>query len=248
MSLLTSLGGRVECDRMVTSLDELPSARAVVFDLSPRQVLAIAGDRLPSRYRRSLERFRYGPGVHKVDWVLDGPVPWTDPTCGLAATVHVGGRRAEISAAEQAVQEGRHPEQPFVLFAQATPFDPSRAPEGIHTGWGYCHVPNGSTFDMTERIERQIERFAPGFRDRIVDRHVMTTAAMEQYNPNYVGGDVNGGAADLRQFIERPSLHLDPWSLPADGLYLCSASTPPGGGVHGMGGHHAARSVLRHLG
>jgi phytoene dehydrogenase-like protein len=248
VALLESMGGRVECGREVTSLDELPSTRAVLLDLSPRQVLAIAGARLPPRYARTLERYRYGPGVHKVDWVLDGPVPWTDPRCGQAATVHVGGSAAEISAAEQAVHDGHHPDRPFVLFAQASPFDPSRAPSGIHTGWGYCHVPNGSTVDMTERIEQQIERFAPGFRDRILERHVMNTTAMERYNANYVGGDINGGAADLRQFVARPSLHLDPWATPMDGVYLCSASTPPGGGVHGMCGRHAARSVLRHLG
>lgn len=248
VSLLVSLGGEVACDRRVTSLDDLPPARAVLLDLSPRDVVAIGRSRLPSRYARSLERFRYGPGVHKVDWVLDGPVPWTDPACARAATVHVGGTRAEISAAEDEVQRGRHPERPFVLFSQASGFDPTRAPAGIHTGWGYCHVPNGSTVDVTDRIEAQIERFAPGFRERILDRHVMRTDAMERYNPNYVGGDINGGAADLWQFVARPTLHLDPWATPVDGLYLCSASTPPGGGVHGMAGRHAARSVLRHHG
>jgi phytoene dehydrogenase-like protein len=248
VSLLESMGGRVECDHEVTGLDELPPARAVLLDLSPRQVLAIAGARLPARYARTLERYRYGPGVHKVDWVLDGPVPWTDPRCAGAATVHVGGSSVEIATAERTVHRGEHPERPFVLFAQASPFDPSRAPTDVHTGWGYCHVPNGSTIDMTERIELQIERFAPGFRDRILDRHIMGTTAMEQYNANYIGGDITGGAADLRQFVARPSLDLDPWATPIDGVYLCSASTPPGGGVHGMGGRHAARSVLRHLG
>lgn len=248
VSLLASLGGRVECGRRIRSLEELPATRAVVLDLGPPQVAALAGDRLPPRYARTLGRFRYGPGVHKVDWVLDGPVPWTDPACARAGTVHVGGTRAEVSAAEELVQRGGHPDRPFVLFAQASVFDPTRAPAGIHTGWGYCHVPNGSTVDMTDRIERQIERFAPGFRDRIVDRHVMGTSDMERHNANYVGGDINGGAADLRQFLARPSLDLDPWATPADGLYLCSASTPPGGGVHGMGGRHAAHSVLRHLG
>jgi phytoene dehydrogenase-like protein len=248
VSLLESLGGRVECGRRVRSLEELPATRAVVLDLGPPQVAALAGGRLPPRYARTLGRFRYGPGVHKVDWVLDGPVPWTDPACARAATVHVGGTRAEVSAAEELVQRGGHPDRPFVLFAQASAFDPTRAPAGIHTGWGYCHVPNGSTVDMTDRIEQQIERFAPGFRDRILDRHVMGTSAMEQHNANYVGGDINGGAADLRQFLARPSMDLDPWATPVDGLYLCSASTPPGGGVHGMGGRHAAHSVLRHLG
>ena len=245
VSLLTSLGGRVHVDRRVTTVDELPAADAVVLDLTPRQVLAVAGHRLPARYARTLGRFRYGPGVHKVDWVLDGPIPWTAPDCARSATVHLGGTLGEIVAGEQAVQEGRHPEQPFVLLVQPSAFDPTRAPAGTHVGWAYCHVPNGSSFDMTERIEAQVERFAPGFRDRIVARHVLGPAGVEAHDANYVGGDINGGVADLRQFVARPRLGLHPWRTPADGLFLCSSSTPPGGGVHGMCGLLAAREVLR---
>jgi phytoene dehydrogenase-like protein len=245
VGVLKARGGRIECGRRVTSLDELPSARAVVLDLTPRQVLGLGASRLPDRYRRRLARFRYGPGVCKVDWVLDGPVPWADPACRRAATVHVGGSFEEIAAAEQEVQEGRHPERPFVLVAQPTLFDPGRAPAGVHTLWGYCHVPNGSTVDMTDRIEAQIERFAPGFRDRVQARHTMLPAAVEAHDANYVGGDINGGVADLRQFVARPVLGLHPWATPVEGLYLCSSSTPPGGAVHGMCGWHAAREVLR---
>jgi len=215
-----------------------------VFDLTPRQVLALAGDRLPSRYRRRLRRFRSGPGVHKVDWILDAPIPWAAPDVALAGTVHVGGSAAEVVAAEGDVQRGRHPERPFVLVAQPTQFDAARAPVGVHVAWAYCHVPNGSTVDMTASIEAQLERFAPGFRDLIVDRHVMGPVALERYNANCLGGDISGGRGDLRQFVARPVLGLHPWRMPAERLYLCSASTPPGAGVHGMGGHHAAREVL----
>jgi phytoene dehydrogenase-like protein len=245
VSILESLGGSVECGRPVTSLADLPSSRVVLLDVSPQQVVGMAGDRLPARYRRSLERFRYGPGVCKVDWVLDGPIPWADPDIARAATVHLGATLSEIVAVEDEVQRGGHPDRPFVLLAQQSLFDPTRAPAGTHTGWAYCHVPNGSTVDMTERIEAQVERFAPGFRDCIVDRHTMPPAAMEAYDANYIGGDINGGAADLRQFVGRPRLGLHPWRTPVDGLYLCSASTPPGGGVHGMCGHQAAAEVLR---
>ncbi len=244
VSLLQSLGGTVECSRRIASLDELPRADAVLLDLTPRQVVAIAGDRLPARYQRALERFRNGPGVCKVDWVLDGPIPWSAPDCGRTATVHVGGSLAEVVAAEQAVQDGRHPDRPFVLVVQPTLFDASRAPAGVHTGWAYCHVPNGSTFDMTDRIEAQVERFAPGFRDRITDRHVMLTPALEHHDANYVGGDIGGGAADLRQFVARPTFGLHPWRTPVDGLWMCSSSTPPGAGVHGMCGYLAAYDVL----
>jgi phytoene dehydrogenase-like protein len=244
VSLLGSLGGEVRCGHRVTSLDELPPARAVLADVTPRQLLAIGGDRLPARYRRRLERFRYGPGVFKVDYALDGPVPWANPDCARAATVHVGGTLDEVVLAEDEVQRGRHAERPFVLVAQPTLSDPTRAPAGIHTLWAYCHVPNGSTFDMTDRIDAQIERFAPGFRDRVVARHTMSTADMEAHNANYVGGDIGGGAADLRQLLARPVLGRHPWRTPVDGLYLCSSSTPPGGGVHGMAGWHAARLAL----
>ena len=245
VSILAAEGGELELGHRVTSLDELPPARATLLDLTPQQVVEVAGARLPDRYRRRLERFRYGPGVHKVDWVLDGPVPWANPDCGRAATVHLGGTMAEVAASEAAVHRGQRAEHPYVLFVQQSTFDPTRAPVGRHTAWAYCHVPNGTTVDMTDRIERQVERFAPGFRDRVVGRHVMGPAAMEAHDENYVGGDINGGVADLRQFVARPTLSLHPWATPVEGLYLCSSSTPPGGGVHGMCGWNAAREVLR---
>ncbi len=245
VAVLRSYGGAVECDRRITSLAELPPADAVLLDVTPRQVLAIAGDALPDRYRRTLTRFRHGPGVFKVDWALDGPIPWAGADCALAATVHLGGILAEITASERAVQDGRHPERPYVLLAQQSQFDRSRAPAGTETAWAYCHVPNGSTVDMTARIEAQVERFAPGFRDRIIGRHTMNTGAMEVHDANYIGGDINGGVADLRQFIARPRLGLHPWRTPLEGVYICSSSTPPGGGVHGMCGWHAAHDVLR---
>ncbi len=245
VSLLESLGGTVECDRRVTSLAELPAAPVTMLDVTPRQVIAMAGHRLPDRYRRTLEKFRYGPGVCKVDWILSGPIPWTNPDCARSATVHVGGTLAEIVAAEDEVQAGRHPERPFVLLAQQTLFDATRAPAGTHTAWAYCHVPNGSTLDVSDRIDAQIERFAPGFRDVVSDRHVMLPAAMEAHDTNYIGGDINGGVADFRQFVARPTLGLHPWRTPVEGLWMCSSSTPPGGGVHGMCGYLAAKDVLR---
>jgi len=245
VAVLEGFGGRVECDHRVDSLAELPPNDAVLLDVTPRQVIALAGDSLPSRYVRTLTKFRYGPGVFKVDWALDGPIPWTNTDCARAATVHLGGTLAEITASEGDVQAGRLPERPYVLLAQQSLFDPSRAPAGTQTAWAYCHVPNGSTKDMTARIESQVERFAPGFRDRIIGRHTMNTAAVEAHDANYIGGDINGGVADLRQFIARPKLGLHPWKTPLDGVYLCSSSTPPGGGVHGMCGWHAAHEVLR---
>ncbi len=244
VGIIEDAGGTIECGHRVGSLSELPSSSAVVLDLTPRQVLAVLGDRAPGRFTRALRRYRYGPGVVKVDWVLDGPIPWTNQQCGNAGTVHLGGTLDEIAAAEDEVMRGRIPERPYVLLAQQSLFDPTRSLEGTHTVWGYCHVPNGSPVDMTDRIEAQIERFAPGFRDRVVGRHVMTTSAMEQHNENYVGGDINGGAGDIRQFVARPTLGLHPWRTPVDGVWMCSASTPPGGGVHGMGGWHAAHDVL----
>jgi phytoene dehydrogenase-like protein len=242
---LVSLGGEIKTGTTVGSLREVPAARAVVLDLTPRQVVAIAGDRLPERYRRSLERFRYGPGVFKLDWALDGPVPWRDPVVAGAGTVHLGGTLEEIAASERGVMRGRHPERPYVLCVQATAADPSRAPAGKHTLWAYCHVPNGSDVDMTETIEAQIERYAPGFADRVLARHAMPPAALQAFDANLVGGDLGGGAADLRQFAARPVLSPRPWQTPVPGLFLCSSSTPPGGGVHGMGGWHAARLALR---
>jgi phytoene dehydrogenase-like protein len=246
ISILRARGGELETGVKVTSLAELPPAKAVLLDVAARHAVSIAGDRFPPRYQRALTRFRYGPGVHKVDWALDGPVPWADPEVARAGTVHLGGTYEEMAAGEDDVLQGRHPERPYVLFVQATQFDPTRAPEGKHTAWGYCHVPNGSTVDMTERIEAQVERFAPGFRDRVIGRHVRGALEVEARDANYVGGDINAGAADLRQFVRRPTLGLDPWRTPADGVYLCSSSTPPGGGVHGMCGWNAARSALKH--
>ena len=241
---LRSLGGEIVTGHRVERIDELGPARAVLFDLAPRQVVAIAGERLAPRTRRGLEGFRYGPGVFKVDWALDGPIPWTAPGVRRAATVHLGGRLPELVASEAAVARGRHPERPFVLLAQQTPFDPSRAPAGKHTAWAYCHVPSGSQVDMAAAIEDQVERFAPGFRDLVLARATRNAVEMEAYDANYVGGDVNGGVQDWRQLLFRPVVSLDPYHL-GGGLYLCSSSTPPGGGVHGMCGWHAARSALR---
>ncbi len=245
VGVLRSLGGEIVTDSPITSLDDLPPARATLFDVTPRQLLAIAGERLPSRYRRALERFRYGPGVCKVDWALSAPIPWRAPELAVAGTVHLGGTTGELETAERAVHQGRVAERPFVLLVQATSADPSRAPLGRHTAWAYAHVPPGSDADVSDRIEAQIERFAPGFRDVVMGRSVRTAAELEAYNPNYVGGDINGGLQDLPQLVARPVLRRDPYATPVPGLYLCSTSTPPGGGVHGMSGYLAAQSALR---
>lgn len=242
---LRRLGGEIVTSRPISALSDLPPAAAVLFDVTPRQLEQIAGDRLPDAYRRKLRGYRYGPGVFKVDYALDGPAPWQAAACLQAGTVHLGGTLDEIAVAEAAIWRGEHPERPYVLFVQQTPFDPTRAPAGQHTAWAYCHVPHGSTMDMTARIEAQIERFAPGFRDRILARSTCHAAAMEAYNPNYIGGDINGGVQDLRQLFTRPVARLDPYTTPVKGLYLCSSSTPPGGGVHGMCGYWAAQSALR---
>ncbi len=242
---LRSLGGEILTSHPVRSLADLPDTQAALFDVSPRQMLQIAGDRLPRGYRRTLSRFRYGVGTFKADYALDGPIPWRATECLHAGTVHLGGTLEEIAASEAAVWRGEHPKRPLVLLAQQSLFDPARAPEGKHTAWAYCHVPPGSRKDMTEPIEAQIERFAPGFRDRILACNTITAAEMEDYNPNYVGGDINAGVQDLRQFFTRPAPRLDPYATPVKGLYLCSSSTPPGGGVHGMCGYYAAHSVLR---
>jgi phytoene dehydrogenase-like protein len=242
VSYFRSLGGRVFTDRRVVSVDDLPRARAILFDLSPQPLLAIAGHRFTPSYRRNLERYRYGMGVFKVDWALDGPIPWKDPAVSRAATVHVGGTLEEISASERETWQGRIVERPFVLLAQQTLFDPSRAPAGKGTAWTYCHVPRGSTADMLPRIEAQIERFAPGFRERVLARHVMTPADLERYNPNFDGGDIGAGVSDLRQLVARPTLRW--YRTSARGLYICSASTPPGVGVHGMCGYFAAMAAL----
>jgi phytoene dehydrogenase-like protein len=242
-----SLGGKITVGQPVRDIEELPSARVVLFDVTPRQLLEIAGKRLPDGYRRQLRKFRYGPGVFKLDYALNGPIPWHAAECARAATVHLGGTMDEIVEAEEQVWNGEHPKNPLVLLAQQTTIDPSRAPVGKHTAWAYCHVPNGSTFDMKERIESQIERFAPGFCDRIIESKVTTPAELEQYNSNYIGGDINGGVQDLTQLYTRPVARLIPYSTPAKGIYICSSSTPPGGGVHGMSGYFAARAALREL-
>ncbi len=242
---LRSLGGEIVTGRPIAALDELPPARAILFDTTPRALSAIAGDRLPDRYRRRIEGFRYGAGIFKLDWALDGPIPWRIPEVARAGTVHLGGTWREVAAAEDDVTHRRHPDRPFVILVQASKADSSRAPGGRETGWAYCHVPNGSTVDMTERIEAQVERFAPGFRDRILARAVRSPAQLEHDNPNYVGGDINGGIQDWRQLFTRPVAKLDPYATPTRGLYLCSSSTPPGGGVHGMCGVWAARSALK---
>jgi len=241
---LRTLGGEVVTGTPVTDLGQLPAARVILCDITPRQLLRIAGNRLPAGYRRTLAGYRYGPGVFKLDLALDGPIPWRAEACRRAGTVHLGGTLEEIAVGERAAWRGDPPEHPFVLLAQQSLFDPTRAPAGKQTVWAYCHVPNGSTFDMTERIEAQIERFAPGFRQRILARHAIGPAALEQYNANYVGGDINGGVQDFRQLFTRPAMRINPYATPLPGLYLCSSATPPGGGVHGMCGYFAARSAL----
>lgn len=242
---LRSLGGEIRTNHRVTSMGDVPASRAVLFDVTPRQLVRIAGDQLPPRYVRRLNRFRYGPGVFKIDWALDGPIPWRAPDCARAATVHLGGTIEEIARHESELWRGRTTDRPFTLVAQQTAFDPTRAPLGKHTGWSYCHVPHGSTADMTDSIERQVERFAPGFRERILQRHTMNTAQFEAHNANLIGGDIGGGANTLLQFLARPVVAIDPYATPNRRIFLCSSSTPPGGGVHGMCGYWGARSALR---
>ncbi|MEO5966245.1 MAG: NAD(P)/FAD-dependent oxidoreductase [Candidatus Limnocylindrales bacterium] len=242
-----SLGVEIVTSHRVDALDALPPARAYLLDVTPRQVLEITGDRLPPRYRRQLESFRYGPGVFKIDWALDGPIPWHDPATARAATVHLGGPAGEVAASESAVGRGRHADRPFVLLVQPTIADPSRAPAGKHVAWAYCHVPNGSTVDMTAAIEAQVERFAPGFRDLVLERATKDAVAMEAWDANYVGGDINGGIGDWRQLLFRPVVRWNPYTTPDPSVFLCSSSTPPGGGVHGMSGMHAARAAAKRL-
>ncbi|HEY0273252.1 MAG TPA: NAD(P)/FAD-dependent oxidoreductase [Chitinophaga sp.] len=242
-----SLGGRLETGRYITSLEALPKAKAVLFDISPKQLLEIAGVSLSAFYRWQLKKYRYGPGVFKVDWALHGPVPFTAAGCNNAGTVHLGGTLAEIARSEAAVNAGQLSDNPFVLLAQQSLFDPTRAPQGKQVLWGYCHVPHGDTSNRTAIIEKQIERFAPGFRDLIIDRHTYNTEELHAYNPNYIGGDINGGILDIWQLFTRPALRASPYRAGAKGLYLCSASTPPGGGVHGMCGFHAARRALKDI-
>jgi phytoene dehydrogenase-like protein len=243
-SYFTSLGGKIETDFYVKSLDQLPSAHAVLFDITPKQLLKIAGHKFSSLYRWQLERYRYGMGVFKVDWALDAPIPFKNERVKQAGTVHIGNTFEEIASGEQQIWQGKHPEKPYVLLAQQSQFDPSRAPEGKHTAWAYCHVPNGSEKDMTNIIEQQVERFAPGFRDIILAKHTFNTIQLEEYNPNYIGGDINGGVIDIGQLFTRPALRWSPYKTSAKGLYICSSSTPPGGGVHGMCGYHAAKKAL----
>jgi phytoene dehydrogenase-like protein len=243
-SYFVSLGGAVEVGVTVSSLRDIPRARAVLFDVTPRQLADIAGAALPPAYVERLRAHRYGSGVFKVDWALDGPVPWKDPRCLQAGTLHLGGTLEDIAAAELQVWQGGVPEKPFVLLSQPSLFDAGRAPGGLHTAWAYCHVPNGCAVDMKGRIEAQVERFAPGFRDRIIGTHTMSPNQMEAYNPNYIGGDITGGVQSFRQLFIRPVGRWKAYTTPVTGLYLCSSSMPPGGGVHGMCGHLAAQRAL----
>ncbi|PWT72569.1 MAG: FAD-dependent oxidoreductase [Bacteroidetes bacterium] len=246
-SYFLSLGGRIETDWMVESLDELPNASAYLLDITPKQLLKIGGSRLSAWNRRQMKNFKYGSGVFKVDWALDGPIPFKSDACKKAATVHLGNSFEEIMKCEQEVSLGKIPEYPFVLLAQQSLFDPTRAPQDRQVAWAYCHVPANSGVDMTERIEKQVERFAPGFRDRILSKHVFDAVEMESYNPNYVGGDIGGGIQNWKQLITRPALRFPPYRTSAQGVYLCSSSTPPGGGVHGLCGFNAAKQALKDI-
>lgn len=239
-----SLGGKIVTDLEVRSMNDIPSAKAILFDLTPRQILSIAGEKFSPLYKWQLERYRYGMGVFKIDWALDGPIPFASSEARMAGTVHLGNTFEEISRNELLTSKGKIVDKPFVLLAQQSIFDKSRAPEGKHTAWAYCHVPNGSTVDMTRAIENQVERFAPGFKDLILGKHTMNTKEIEAYNPNYIGGDINGGVIDLGQLFTRPVLRPSPYRTSAKGVYICSSSTPPGGGVHGMCGYYAAKQVL----
>jgi phytoene dehydrogenase-like protein len=242
-----SLGGTIQTNAPVASLDEVADTELVLCDVTPRQLIRIAGKRMPDRFRDRLQRYEYGPGVFKMDYALSSRIPWKDASCAQAGTVHLGGTLPEVAIAEAAPWRGEHAERPFVLLVQPTICDPSRAPAGKHVAWAYCHVPNGSRFDMSERIESQIERFAPGFRDCVLARHTFRTDQLEAYNPNLVGGDINGGAQHLGQLFTRPVAQLNPYATPMPGVYLCSSSTPPGGGVHGMCGYYAAQAALKNL-
>lgn len=246
-SYFLSLGGKIETGVHVRSMADIPPSRTVLFDLTPKQILQIAGERFSSIYKWQLARYRYGMGVFKIDWALDGPIPFTAPECHKAGTIHLGNTFEEIAKGEAQAAAGVLPEKPFVLLAQQSLFDSMRAPEGKHTAWAYCHVPNGSEVDMTDAIERQLERFAPGFRDLILAKHTMNTREMEAYNPNYIGGDINGGVIDITQLFTRPALRSSPYRTSAKGIYICSSSTPPGGGVHGMCGYNAAKQVLKDI-
>ncbi len=245
-SLFCSLGGQIVTGMEIQRLEELPPAQAIFFDVTPKQLLKIVGHRFPSLYRRRLEKYRYGPGVFKIDWALHHPIPWKAQECHRAGTIHVGGTLEEIAQSERAIWKKKHEETPFTLVAQQSLFDPTRAPIGKHSAWAYCHVPSGSTTDMTKQIESQIERFAPGFKDCILATCTQSTVEMEHYNPNYIGGDIAGGVQDITQLFTRPVARLVPYSTPLEGIYICSSSTPPGGGVHGLCGYYAAQAALKH--
>ncbi|MET3979571.1 phytoene dehydrogenase-like protein [Mucilaginibacter sp. UYP25] len=238
------IGGTIQTDTYIRSLDQLPSAHALLFDITPKQLLEIAGHKFSSIYKWQLERYRYGMGVYKIDWALSEQIPFEAEACRKAGTVHLGNTLNEIRDAEQQTWNGKHPDKPFVLLAQQSLYDNTRAPKGKHTAWAYCHVPNGSTKNMTEIIENQIERYAPGFKDVILAKHTLDTVQIEEYNPNYIGGDINGGVIDLGQLFTRPALRYSPYKTSHKGMYICSSSTPPGGGVHGMCGYYAAKKAL----
>ncbi|MCK4894431.1 MAG: NAD(P)/FAD-dependent oxidoreductase, partial [Calditrichia bacterium] len=244
---LKSLGGEIILDHKIEKIKDLPTTPAILLDVVPRQMLQMAAEELPESYKKKLQKFRYGPGVFKIDWALNEAIPFNHGECQQASTVHIGGNWEEIALAEEQVSRGEHPERPFVLLAQQSLFDPKRAPVGKHSAWAYCHVPAGSTIDMTEHIENQVERFAPGFKDTIIARHTMNCLEYENYNANYIGGDINGGIQDWRQILARPVLRWNPYTTPNPSLFICSSSTPPGGGVHGMCGYHAAKTVLKNI-
>ena len=240
-----SLGGKIQTNFNIESFNQIPETNAILFDITPKQLLKIAGHRFSAIYKWQMNRFRYGMGVFKIDWALDEPIPFTAAECRRAGTIHLGNTFQEIAASELQTSRGRVSDKPFVLLAQQSLFDPSRAPEGKHTAWAYCHVPNGSKTDMTDIIEKQVERFAPGFRERILARHTMNTFDIQSYNSNYVGGDINGGVIDITQLFTRPVIRFSPYRTSAKGIYICSSSTPPGGGVHGMCGYYAAKRALK---
>ncbi|MEO0566004.1 MAG: NAD(P)/FAD-dependent oxidoreductase, partial [Chloroflexota bacterium] len=244
---LRSLGGEVVTDTPIEDIDALPPSDAVMLDITPHQIADIAANHLPDGYLRALRRYRYGPGVFKVDWALSEPVPWTAKAARHAGTVHIGGTFDEIAVSEHAAYYGRVPREPYVLLAQQSIADPTRAPEGKHTLWAYCHVPHGSDADMTDVIENQIERFAPGFKDTILAKHTMNAPQMQAYNPNYIGGDINGGVQDIGQLFLRPTPRLQAYTTPNPSLFICSSASPPGGGVHGMAGYHAAQVALKNF-
>lgn len=247
VSYFKEIGGTVQTGTFISSLSQLPSSKTILFDIGPQQLLKIAGHQFSNIYRWQLEKYRYGMGVYKVDWALDGQVPFKDENARLAGTVHLGGTLKEIAWSEKQSAKGNYVEKPFVLLAQQSLFDNTRAPEGKHVAWAYCHVPNGSLRNMTAEIENQVERFAPGFKERILAKHTINPQELEQYNPNYIGGDINGGIIDLAQLFTRPALRSSPYRTSAKGLYICSSSTPPGGGVHGMCGYHAAKTALKDI-